>query len=218
MSDEDKIIESVQAAKKPGTFNIVEVIKDRAYPEAKVSVMLDEASAYEASLLKEELDELEKNINGKSATKAQAARISDLTDKLEEIADSMRKSSYVFHIKGISEGQRESLFAEARKKYPVEYEKNNDISAMLGNQGERKEKESPERDNLFTDFLWKEHIKMVQDPEGNEQLDFSYSDIKELRQGLPLGALAKINSAIEKIRASTAIFMMETGEDFLAKP
>ncbi len=218
MSDEETIIETIQAAKKPGKFSIVDVIKDRAYPEAKIPVMLDEAKAYEASLLQEKLVELQDKIKDKSMTKAQTDEVSDLTNKIEEISDEMRKASYFFHIKGISEGRRESIFAEARKKYPVEYERANDMSALLGNATERNEKQSPERDNLFTDFLWKEHIQKIEDPDGNEQLDFSYSDIKELRQSLPLGALANINSAIEKIRTSTAVFMMETGEDFLAKP
>lgn len=218
MSDENEIIEAVQAAKKPGSFNIVNVIKDRAYPEIEVSVMLDEASAYEASVLKERIDEINKKVNGKSMTKAQESEVSDLTEKIEEITEAMKRSSYTFHLKGISEGRRESLFMEARKKYPVEYERANDMGALLGNQGERREKESPERDNLFTDFLWKDHIKKIEDPDGNEQSDLSYSDIRELRSSLPLGALAKINSSIEKIRTSTAVFMMETGEDFLAKP
>ena len=218
MSDEQQILDASQGAKSPGKFNIVDVIKDRAYPEARVPVMLDEASAYEASVLKEKLEELQKSVNGKSMTKAQQSEISDLTQKIEDISEDMRKLSYIFHIKGISEGRREALFAEARKKYPVEYERSNDMSALLGSIGEKREKESPERDNLFTDFLWKEHIQRIEDPEGNEQSDFSYSDIRELRNSLPLGALANINSAIEKIRTSTAIFMMETGEDFLAKP
>jgi len=39
-----------------------------------------------------------------------------------------------------------------------------------------------------------------------------------MRESFPLNAMVKINEAIEKLRASTAVFTMETGEDFLAKP
>jgi hypothetical protein len=39
-----------------------------------------------------------------------------------------------------------------------------------------------------------------------------------MRESFPLNAMVRINEAIEKLRAATAIFTIETGEDFLAKP
>jgi len=221
MSAEEEIREAVDEAKSPGTFNIINVLAERAYPKAKVSVVLDEATAYEASLIKEEIDELEQRIGSKNPSAAQKSKLEELTEKIEQLTEEMVKSSYIFHIRGISEGKREELAKEARKKYPIEYDNTPDMSALLGNNNSSdgpKEKPSPERDNLFTDFLWKEHIEMIEDPDGNIQDVISYSDVKSLRTNLPLSAIAKVNTAIEKVRTSTAIFMMETGEDFLAKP
>jgi hypothetical protein len=215
LSEHDEIQDMVEEAKSPKTFNIVSVLSERAYPKTSVAVSLDEATAYEAALVKEELDAL--GTKGASISKV-SSKIDELQAKLSELIELMNKSTYVFHIRGISEGKREELAATSRKKYPVEYEQGVDISALLSNSGERQEKPSPERDNLFTDLLWVEHIEKIEDPDGNIQAGLTYSDIRALRNNLPLSALAKINSEIEKVRTATAVFMMETGEDFLAKP
>lgn len=216
MSDEQEIRDAVDQAKNPKTFSIVNVINDRAYPKGKVVVSMDEATAYEAALIKEQLDEASKSPGAKGSPRYK--KIEELTAQLEELTEKMNKSSYVFHIKGISEGKREELASEAKKKYPIEYEKPSDLSALIGNQQERIEKPSPERDNLFTDLLWMEQIEKIESPDGATQDSFGYTDARALRHGLPLSSLAKINSEIEKIRTATAVFMMETGEDFLAKP
>ena len=132
--------------------------------------------------------------------------------------EKISQSKYTFHIRGISEGQREKLIADATKKYPIEYEKGAELSALLGTGNDPREKPSPERDQLFTDFLWQNQIEKIVDPDGDEQTGLGYSDIRSLRDNLPLSSSAKINKCIDRIRSATALFMMETGEDFLAKP
>jgi len=218
LSEYEEIRESVEEAKSSKSFSIVNVLAERSYPKTEVSVVLDEATAYEAALVKEEIEELEKKIGSKHSSAEQKSKLEEMYEQLETLTHQMMQSSYTFHIRGISEGKREELSKEARKKYPIEYDKNSEVSALLGNSNDPKEKPSPERDNLFTDLLWKEHIEKIEDPEGSIQDTIGYNDIKALRTNLPLSALAKINNAIEKVRTSTAVFMMETGEDFLAKP
>lgn len=218
MSEYEEIRESVEEAKSSKSFSIVNVLAERSYPKTEVSVVLDEGTAYEAALVKEEIEELEKKIGSKHSSAEQKSKLEEMYEQLETLTHQMMQSSYTFHIRGISEGKREELSKEARKKYPIEYDKNSEVSALLGNSNDPKEKPSPERDNLFTDLLWKEHIEKIEDPEGSIQDTIGYNDIKALRTNLPLSALAKINNAIEKVRTSTAVFMMETGEDFLAKP
>jgi hypothetical protein len=218
LSEEQEIREAVDAAKSPKTFSIINVLAERSYPKAVASVSLDEGTAYKAATLKAELDELIKNSGTKGATQEHRTKIDDMTSKLEELTREMMKHSYTFHITGISEGKREELAREAKKKYPIEYDKSSQLSSLIGGSSEPIEKPSPERDNLFTDLLWKEHIEKIEDPEGNVQESLSYNDIKSLRGNLPLSSLAKINATIERVRTATAVFMMETGEDFLAKP
>lgn len=218
MSAEDEIREIVDEAKSPKNFNIVNVLLERSYPKTKTTIYLDEQSAFDASVLREELNQIEDGPRGREPSKEQAEKIEKLTSEIETLSEKIRQSGYVFHIKGISEGKRIELYDEAVKKYPIEYEKPNDLAALTGQKIEKVEKESPERDQLFTDFLWREQIEMIEDPEGSVHKDLTYTDIKTIRSSLPLSALAQINTAIEKIRTATAVFMMETGEDFLAKP
>lgn len=218
MSIEDEIRDAVDTAKSKKNFNIINVLNERAYPKDEVSVSLDESTAYRAALVKEEIDELERKLNSKNPTGEQKEKLDKLTEELESLTEEMMKSSYKFFIQGISEGRREELAREAKKKYPIEYEKPDDIASLVGGSSERKEKPSEERDNLFTDLIWKEHIVKIEDPDGNIQDTISYNDVKALRTNLPLSAMAKINTSIEKLRTATAVFMMETGEDFLAKP
>lgn len=217
MSEEEEIRESVDRVKSRGTFSIIDVLSERSYPETSVSVSIDESSAYQAAIVKEELEALINSVNGKATTAKQKSEISDLEDKIEELTVKLNKSKYTFNLMGISEGKREELWRDACKKYPVEYEKN-DISALLGTAANKAEKPSPERDSLFTDYLWLACIRSIEDPDGNLQESLAYNDVKSMRNSLPLSAIAKINEAVEKLRTATAVFMMETGEDFLAKP
>jgi hypothetical protein len=214
----EDVREIVDEAKAPKTFNIVNVIQERSYPKEAVEIFLDEENSYKASLIKEKLDELDRKIGTKTPSVLQKESRDKLISEMEELTEIISKSRYLFHIRGISEGKRERLISEARKKYPIEYERSNDLSSLIGSSNEPREKSSPERDQLFTDFLWRDQIEKVVDPDGNEQSGLTYSDIRSLRDNLPLSSAAKINRSIEKIRTATALFMMETGEDFLAKP
>lgn len=213
MSAEEEIREAVDEAKAPGTFNIVNVLQDRGYPKTTVRIILDEQSAFDASVLEERLKELDKEQETTDVKKEKLKLIADI----EEARKKLVENFYTVHLEGIPEGKREDLYREARKKYPVQYEDASPVQALLQNV-QRAEKESPERDALFTDFLWQAHIKKIVDPQGNEQTEFAYSTIKAMREGFPISATLKINEAIEKLRTATAVFIMETSEDFLAKP
>lgn len=215
MSNENEIKESVEEAKAPGTFNIVNVLQGRGYPKVSVKVYIDEALAFQGSQIKEKIKEVEDSIGTGKASQKEQKQIEDLNSELEEVIEQMEKSAYVFYIRGLSEGKREEIYKEAKKKYPVEYETMPNLSTGAI---EKTEKESEDRTNLFTELLWKESIEKISDPDGNEQIALSYTDIKEMRTSLPFSAIARINETIERLRVSTAVFMYETGEDFLAKP
>lgn len=107
------------------------------------------------------------------------------------------------------------LYKQAKKKYPVEYEKDIDIST---GKMEKTEKESPERDALYTDLLWEAYIRKIVNANGDEQVGVSYSDVRVMRDNMPISSTARLNESIEKLRVASAVFMLETDEDFLAKP
>jgi hypothetical protein len=218
MSEENEIRESVDEAKSPGTFNILDVLKDRGYPQTTVEVYLDESAMYEISVLKEKLAELDKKSVKNSSADANATKREEIEAEIKSLSEKLDKSKYTIHLMGVSEGRREEFFRAAVKKYPVEYDNGNGISNLLGVEAQRIEKPSPERDALFTDYLWQGHIKKIVNHEGDEQTEFAYSVIRNMRESFPLNAMVKINEAIEKLRLATAVFTVETDEDFLAKP
>ena len=59
MSNEEDIREAVDAAKAPGSFNIIDVLQDRNYPQTETVIHLDEHAAYEASVVTEKIEELD---------------------------------------------------------------------------------------------------------------------------------------------------------------
>jgi hypothetical protein len=212
---EEEIRASVDAAKAKGTFKITDVLAERGYPRDKVVIMMDEDAAYEASKIKENIEALDVKIAKDSSNAELIKQMEELSEKREIYLKRLSDSTFTFHLRGISEGQREEIYKKSVAKYPIQYDRDQDIL-----RGETKitEKESPERDALFTDYLWLACIESISDPNGNEQRDITYTDVRAMRSSLPMAAMAKINQALEKLRVSTAVFMVETGEDFLAKP
>jgi len=214
MSDIEDIREAVDEAKKPGTFKIVDVLKERSYPKMEITVSVDEDSAYRASEIAKKIDALDVKWAGKEKpTDIQKAE-EKLLEEQEALLASVKASSFTFHLEGISEGKRTELFKNCTKKYPIEYEREMDITT---GKMEKVEKQSADRDALFTDYLWEACIRKIVSSDGDEQDGVSYTDVRVMRDQMPLSAIARINESIEKLRVATAVFMMEVDEDFLAK-
>ena len=201
---EEQIDELVTEAKKPGVFNIVDVVKERAFPKQVVNVYVDESIAYETSKLKEEL----------SKTDAAAKEYVEIQAKIDEKLDELLASRYEFHLTGISEGKRDKLHAECIEKFPIEY---NEDKNLFTSEIKRVEIQSDDRDEMFTNLLWSAHIEKIVSPDGEVQDGLSVEDAKTLRSNLPLAASSGINDAIDKLRVATSVFLLKVDEDFLAK-
>ena len=198
----------VEEAKAPGTFSIIDAITDRAYPKIDVPVYLNEQIAYEASLLNDKLKDLQK----KSLSDSVSAEIEKVEGELAKLTDQLEESRYIFTIQGISEGQRQDALDECHEEYPIEYIDGTGLSI-----GKRIEKENPERDAMFTAKLWAMQVLKIVAPDGAVQDGISYEEVVQLKRALPLAAIGKINEALDKLRISTAMFMLSVDEDFLAK-
>lgn len=209
--------ELVEEAKKPGVFNIINVLKERAYPTDDIEISLDEVASYEAALIGEKIDvagEQLLNISDPDEINKAVDAIEKLKKQRQKILDSIAKNMFTFKIAGISEGKRDELYQEAVAKFPIEYTESS--NPLLG-ETKREEVKNVERDKFFTSLLWAEHIQAIVDPSGSEQGKLTVDDVNELRNNLPISATTKLNEAIEKIRVATAMFMIGVDEDFLAK-
>lgn len=201
---EKAIEEIVEEAKKPGKFNIVDVLKERAYPTDSVNIYVDEDTAYKAAELSEEL----------KRTSELDEKYAGISESLDTLMDTLSESKYVVTITGISEGKRDELYELAVKKYPIEFKENKNV---LTGESTREEIESQERDELFTNLLWSAYITKIVAPNGAEQDGITPEDAEEMRKSLPIAANSIINAAIQNMRAATAVFMYKVDEDFLAK-
>jgi hypothetical protein len=212
MSEEKIVEEAVELADKakaPGTFSIINVLKDRAFPTEEVNVYLDEESAYLASKLQEKLKDTENSLDEENANNAKK-----ISKELDDAVKKLEKSKYVFSLSGISEGKRSELEEKSIEKFPIEFEESkNPFTGEINKQ----EIEDKKRDRFFTNLLWVESIKKITDPEGNVQESVTLDDVSSLREMLPIAATGIISESIEKLRISTAVFMMSVDEDFLAK-
>jgi len=218
LSDEQEIREAVDEAKAPGVFNIVELLQGRGYPTQTVEIYLNESAIYNLASEREKLEELIKSLGKRSEKESEKNEREKIESAIDEAQEDILTSKVFVFLQGVTEGKRDEIYRQATKKYPVEYEAPNPMSGLLGKQSERIEKESADRDQLFTDLLWQAYIAKVVNADGDEQSEFAYSTIRTMRDSLPLNAMVKINEAIDKLRSSTALFDLETTEDFLAKP
>lgn len=199
-----EIQEQVEEAMSKGKFSIIDAIRNRSYPKDKVFVYLNEQDAYDASKLDEEI----KN------TDASTPEYDSLLAKKDELVNQIDAGKYVFIISGVSEGDREKLQLKSAETFPIEYAENKN---QLTGEITRTEIVNAERDRLFTNLLWVASIKEVIAPDGSTQDSLTLEEVFEMRESLPIAATGAITESIEKLRISTAIFMMKVNEDFLAK-
>lgn len=217
---EENIIEQAavlsKAASAQGTFNIVNVLAERGYPREEVKVFLDEETAYALVRTDKKIDDLEENASSdveEFALEAQAeqARLIDYRAKLFE---KLQESLYVFHIVGMPEGVRDKLIAESFEKFPQEMIEDKNIMGEVT----RTPKENVDRDFYVTSLMWQKSIEKIVAPDGSVQQGVTHEDVTEMAQSLPVSATTKITNSIDKLRLSTAMFLLEVNEDFLAKP
>jgi hypothetical protein len=155
------------------------------------------------------------NINSPESFISEAEKeLEKLYAERDVFVEEMNKSKYVFTMVGISEGRREDLLKEAMDEYPMEYRDENNV---FTNERKQVEVENPERDRMFTNLLWRDYVMKITSPDGDIQEGLTISEIEELRRSLPIAAIGKINESLEKLRVASAMFMMNTDEDFLAK-
>jgi hypothetical protein len=212
------IEEIVNEAKKPGKFNIVDVVKDRGYPKDEINVFIDENVAFRIAEINEAINSISNQMDSAGADKKALDKLlkqhEEILNARQKLLDEMSEAKYVFHLTGISEGSRQDLFDKAVKKFPIKtVTKMNQVTGEM----EDKEVENVERDRYFTSLLWEAGISRIVSPDGEEQEGITFEEADELRRILPLASLTTITEGLEKMRAATALFMMSVNEDFLAK-
>jgi len=188
----------------------------RTPAKEEVKVYFDEETAYAIVRTDKQIEDLEENASSdveEFADEAQAEQ-ARLIDYRAELFKKLQESLYTFNIMGIPEGTREKLIADSFEKFPQEFNEDRNIMGEVT----RTAKENNDRDVYVTSLIWQKSISSIVSPTGEVQNGVSLSDVHVMSETLPVSATTKITKSIEKLRLSTAIFLLEVNEDFLAKP
>ena len=107
MSEEIKeVLDLVEEAQKPGSFNLGEFVKGRGYPQDSVEIYVDVESAYELSKLNEKLVQ---------ATDTEESEKLEAEAKI--LSDKILASKLTFNMRGIDQKHVEKIEVESKKKF-----------------------------------------------------------------------------------------------------
>lgn len=187
--------ERVAAVTTPETFNFVETVLDRSYPEFTVPVYLDEAAVQKMLTTNGERLELEERIAKMTNPGPEyAERLEKLQLAYENAVDTLKDKVYKVVVRGIAPEESIKIEALATEKYPIEY---NESTSPITGQIIKNELPSDERDAEFATLLRQAHIVSVTNPEGAVDTDWSDAEkVRVLFTRLPLVARGKIDEAI----------------------
>ena len=191
MSEDNNVVDMVEAAQKKGKFSLADAIKDRAFPETAVDVYIDAAAAYEFA----ELDKLAKTLD------VESKEYTDTVDKMDELAKQITNSKLTFHMKGVGQGTVEKVTEAANKLYPDAEEKN-----------------EPDWVKYYLCALIAENVVKVTDVDGNEDdSNFTVEDVIELRGIMPIDSWEVLIDTMQKLTLATSYFDTVTDAGFLPK-
>lgn len=200
MSDVKSMVDEAQSQE---TFSFAEVVQGRGYPQDEVTLVLDEATAYQIS-------KLEKQI----ASETDSKKADELAEGLVPLKEKLAKSKFVFKIRGISSELREELLKKAREDFKPEYDSNKNF---ITGQVEKVERDNPERDRYYTNLLWQASTEQIVAPNGAVDTAPDLSAFVSLRSA-PLSQQRKFQDALNNLEVASEFFEVSSDDDFLAKP
>jgi len=183
----------VEAAQQPGTFDVLSFLEQVAYPTEKVVVFTDAASAEEYVKLNKERSALEAASKPDAEGKAPdvASEVAELTVKIEELGEKIRKSSLIFNLRGMPPGMvRDVLDNEGTEDNPVtEQDRDNELIAMT--------------------------IERVTDQNNNvDPRVWDQKTVAKLRRFLKEGEFGKLVTAVGNVNLNAAVFDQATDAGF----
>jgi hypothetical protein len=187
----DNIINLAEEAQKKGKFSLADAIKGRAYPEKSVDIYIDGSSAFELSMITEELKE----------TDPAAPEYEELNKRAEELSKAIIDSKLTFHMRGVGQGVVEKITKEANSKF--------------GKEGEINE---PDWIKYYLCALIAENVVKVSDAEGNEdESKFTVEDIMDIRDAIPVDSWEILIDTMQKLTLASSYFDAATDAGFLPK-
>lgn len=197
---------AAEAATTKETFNFVEAVLDRSYPEFKVPVYINEALIQSFIEAKREVAALELSI-ARSKTKPGvevADALGEAQDRVDKINDQLAKEQYTFTIRGIAPEDSIKLEEKAFELQPVTYE---DSVHPISGATIKTEVPNKHRDETHATLIRQAHLVSIEAPNG--AIDTDFADLEKVRvlwARLPALARTKVDEAINESTISVDFY------------
>ncbi len=166
------------------SWDLGEVLAERAQPKDSVSVYLNEAASYAKSQLI------------KTQVGLDAEALEKVNQELEKIEADLESTKYTIHITAIPSRMREDLNSKALHKFPI---KPNIL-------GQDDFENARERQKYGQDLIWHAQVFDVVNPLGKHKSDWSFEQMQEFAKALPTNAQQAIDKKIEEVTKAAEEF------------
>lgn len=188
-------MEMVKEARKPGVFNLSEVIKGRGYPEREVTVYTNVDAAFKLI----ELEDQMKQVGG-----SDQKLYDELEARAQELAVTVQDSALKFMMRGVSQTVVEQVTKEADSTYKTAKDEDGDNS-----------------DDWFrfyvTSLVGKNIVKVTNASGDVDEKDFSFEEMLEIRNNLPGDSWGVLVNTMQKLTLASGYFKGLTDAGFLPK-
>lgn len=161
------------------TFNLIEVLSGRSFPEHSVPVFFNEELGFEIYTLNREIERAVLLDNKEEAKKKD--------DEFQSLLQKAANERYVVHLKGIPEVLRRDIISKIQEEFP-------DETDILG-----RAKPNPKADNEFTKRMWTAYIEYIESPDGSQAF-VDEAEAAALFDTAPMSVHESINEGIKELQ------------------
>lgn len=196
MSEKDiteEALELVKEAQSPKVFNLVDAIKNRAYPTKDVTIYLDDDSAMRLVEINEQMNRTK-----------EPEDLEELQKEAEKLAEAVMDSALTFHLRGVGQDAIDAITKSLDAKYAIG---KNDVGTN-----------NPDwlRDYITT--LVSMNIRSVTNADGAvDTTEFTFDRADELRKIIAPTEWAKLVGMMQKLTLAGGYFDQLTDSGFLQK-
>lgn len=175
-----------------GTWDLGEVLAERAQPTETVTVYLNEVASYTKSQLM------------KSKPKGDEAN--EAWDKaLEEVEEILGESEYVIHLTAVPSRMREDIASKAMSQIPIK-------PNLLGSDDPNN---AIQRQKLENDMTWHAQITDVVNPKGLHKREWTFEEMQKFSESMPTNVQKTVDDAIRDLtKAAEAFTVASKNADF----
>lgn len=189
----EEALELVKEAQSPKVFNLVDAIKNRAYPTKDVTIYLDDDSAMRLV-----------EINDQMNRTKEPEDLEELQKEADKLAEAVMDSALTFHLRGVGQDAIDAITESLDAKYDIG---KNDVGTN-----------NPDwlRDYITT--LVSMNIRSVTNADGAvDTTEFTFERAEELRKIIAPTEWAKLVGMMQRLTLAGGYFDQLTDSGFLQK-